>query len=190
MTETKSGAEFISEVHVRHVMRYVQARDWLTDRNYLIADAACGTGYGSRLLARAGHKILGIDFDTDAIDEAKKIEIEHCQFIKADLLTTKYSCGAIICIETLEHFAASDGRTLLENFQTWLPTLGRLIISTPYCEQTGPSPITKQHLCEYSLTDLERILNLSGFEIEIIKVQRHEGQAGRLGYAMAKAIKR
>lgn len=187
--ETKSGAEFISESHTRHILRYIQARDWLTDRNYVIADAACGTGYGSKLLAKAGHKVFGIDFNEEAIAEATKSITKHCDFMTKDLLTTNFGCGAVVCIETIEHFEPSDGLLLLRNFYKWLPDLGQLIISTPYCERTGPSPITKQHLCEYSLTDFEQALAAVGFEIELMKLDRHVGKAGRLGYAMAKCRK-
>ena len=104
MTETASGAEYISEAHVRHIMRYVQARDWLTEKNYVVADAACGTGYGSKLLAQAGHKVFGIDFDETAIAEATKEPMQHCEFLTRDLLTTNFGCGAVVSIETLEHF--------------------------------------------------------------------------------------
>ncbi len=189
MTETESGAEFISETHVRHVMRYVNASEWLNDKQYIIADAACGTGYGSRLLTNGGHKVFGIDFNAAALEEAKKTNIENCSFIYADLLATNFACNAIVSIETLEHFDAVDGLLLLRNFYKWLPRNGVLIISTPYCERTGPSPITKQHLCEYSLTDFEQALSANSFEVECIKVKRHQGKAGRLGYAMAKCRK-
>jgi cyclopropane fatty-acyl-phospholipid synthase-like methyltransferase len=192
MTETKTGAEYISEAHVRHIMRYVQARDWLSDMSYEVLDAACGTGYGTRLLSKY-HKVLGIDLDADAIAEARIQPTSHeCQFLQDNLLTTgrHFFCGAIVSIETLEHFSEEDGETLLNNFYRWLPKMGILIISTPYCLMSGPSPITKQHLWEYSLTDFERVLSLAGFSVELIKTERHEGKAGRLGYAMAKAIKR
>ncbi len=190
MTETESGAEFISEAHVRHVMRYVQARDWLTDRHYKVLDAACGTGYGSKLLAK-DHLVTGIDLNAAALMEANKIPVKNCYFEMANILTTlKFNCGAIVSIETIEHFNYHNGQVLLNNFYKCLSEKGQLIISTPYCIESGPSPITKQHLWEYSLSDFEISLTAAGFEIELMKLERHEGQAGRLGYAMAKAIKR
>jgi 2-polyprenyl-3-methyl-5-hydroxy-6-metoxy-1,4-benzoquinol methylase len=192
MTETESGAEFISEAHVRHIMRYVQARDWLKDKKRFLLDAACGTGYGSKILAKDGHAVHGIDFDEAALEEAKKSK-ERCIFIKQDLLKIskpQIEIQAIVSIETIEHFSEADGAILLERFRDSLEWGGILIISTPYCTHSGPSPITKQHLWEYSLTDFEQALAQAGFEIELMKLDRHEGKAGRLGYAMAKAIKR
>ena len=191
MTETITGAEYISEAHVRHIMRYVQARDWLNDKPYKILDAACGTGYGSKLLAKK-HLVDGIDFNEEAIKEAEKVFIPNCTFKQADLLRSEgnYKCGAIVSIETIEHFNRYDGAKLVRNFADWLPKHGVLIISTPYCSLSGPSPITTQHLWEYSLTDFEQLIAGNGFQIEILKPERHEGKAGRLGYCMVKAIKR
>lgn len=191
--ETKSGAEFISDVHVRHIMRYVQARDWLTDER-IVLDAACGTGYGSRILAD-DREIIGIDFDKDAIAEARKTIMHNCHFMHRDLLVndlykTVPHIDAIVSIETFEHLSPSDGQKLLKQFHHWLPDNGTLIISTPYCIVSGPSPITKQHLWEYSLTDFEQALSLAGFSVQLLKTNRHEGKAGRLGYVMAKATKR
>ena len=189
MTETSTGAEYISEAHVRHIMRYVQARDWLTNEK-MIADAACGTGYGSKLLWNQNRMIVGLDFNDIAINEARKTATETILFIKTDLIERQIrNFDAVVCIETIEHVSALDGLNILTNFYRWLPLGGTLIISTPYCTHSGPSPITKQHLWEYSLTDFEQALVQAGFSVEVIKTERHEGQAGRLGYAMAKAIK-
>ena len=110
--------------------------------------------------------------------------------MKANILEGSFHGDCIVSIETLEHFSKDNGMKLLERFSIWLPIGGQLIISTPYCTHSGPSPITKQHLWEYSLTDFEQALVQAGFSVEVIKTERHEGQAGRLGYAMAKAIKR
>lgn len=189
MTETESGAEFISEAHVRHILRYVQAKEWLSNEK-IIMDAACGTGYGSRILSRGGYSVLGVDSNEDAIKEAVKNYYSYCTFMKYDLLKLMNSkVGAIVSIETLEHFNKEDGQHLLKVFGAHLEKYGILIVSTPYCTHSGPSPITKQHLWEYSLTDFEQALVAAGFEIELMKLERHEGKAGRLGYAIAKCRK-
>jgi 2-polyprenyl-3-methyl-5-hydroxy-6-metoxy-1,4-benzoquinol methylase len=190
--ETATGAEFISSAHVRHIMRYVQARDWLTDRPYYIFDAACGTGYGSKILAKAGHQVHGLDFDEAALEEARKEPVKGCVFDNTDLIHDPYprKASAVVCIETIEHVSAEDGFKILKKFHGWLSYDGVLILSSPYCVESGPSPITLQHLWEYNLTDLEMAVSSSGFDIDIIKPWRHEGKAGRLGYCMLRATKR
>jgi len=106
------------------------------------------------------------------------------------LISSNHRVGAIVSIETLEHFNKTDGQNLLGRFNRCLFSKGMLIVSTPYCEHSGPSPITKQHLWEYSLSDFEETLNTAGFKIDCLKIDRHDGQFGRRGYCMAKAIKR
>lgn len=188
--ETESGAEFISTAHVRHVMRYVKAMEWI-DYPTSIIDAACGAGYGTKLLADHPKvkEIWGIDNNQLALDEAQK-DKSRCQFIKTDILKANLSAKTIVSIETVEHFTKADGARLLRNFRNWLPANGILIISTPYCQVSGPSPITKQHLWEYSLTDFEEALNTAGFAVQLMRLERDEGQAGRLGYCMVKAVKK
>lgn len=186
--ETESGAEFISPAHVRHIMRYANACKYLRE-NMTVLDAACGTGYGTNLLKRYCHVAIGVDSDDEAIAEARK-NYDDIQFLKADLLQVHLGAmDAIVSIETLEHVSREDGERLVKNFHKWLTRDGILILSTPYCSVSGPSQITKQHLWEYNLTDLEMMICRCGFEVETIELQRHVGQAGRLGYCMIKASK-
>jgi len=168
-------------------MRYVNACKWL-DKSMTVLDAACGTGYGTEILSKHCHSITGVDLNIEALREARK-NYKHL-FLEADILKTSLGGkDAIVSIETVEHFDRRDGRKLLQNFYGWLMPKGVLVISTPYCEVSGPSPITKQHLWEYSLTDFEKAISEAGFKIETIEVERNEGQAGRLGYCMVKAVR-
>ena len=186
--ETETGSEFISEAHVRHVTRYMDASEHIDGG--LVMDAACGTGYGTKLLAPYCDNIIGVDFNADAIKEAVRDYVPHCQFMQANLLEANYGgVDTIVSIETIEHFSKDDGARLLKNFNKWLHRKGQLIISTPYSLQSGPSPITKQHLWEYSLTDIERALADGGFVVENIALKKRLGKAGRLGDCMIKAIK-
>jgi cyclopropane fatty-acyl-phospholipid synthase-like methyltransferase len=189
--ETESGAEYISPTHVRHIMRYVKASQWL-EKIPIALDAACGTGYGTRILAGRCYQIIGVDNNEDALKEAWKEPLpNHCTFMQADLLTANFrGMDAIVSIETIEHFNQYNGKQVIKNFHKWLSLNGKLIISTPYCDKSGPSPITPQHLWEYSLTDFEQLLTQSGFSIENIRIERHEGQAGRLGYCMVHCVAR
>ena len=83
-----------------------------------------------------------------------------------------------------------DIKRYLLNMKGLLVSRGTFIVTTPYCVRSGPSPITKQHLHEFNLTDLEMTLNDAGFIVQAIYPERHEGQAGRLGYCMVHAISR
>jgi SAM-dependent methyltransferase len=45
--------------------------DSLNEKNYLIADLGCGTGFSSEILVENGHRVIGIDILKDMISKAK-----------------------------------------------------------------------------------------------------------------------
>ena len=57
------------ELEVEHMNRYIFASDLVKDKKVL--DAACGTGYGTALLAQTAQKVCGIDISEEAISYAK-----------------------------------------------------------------------------------------------------------------------
>jgi cyclopropane fatty-acyl-phospholipid synthase-like methyltransferase len=189
--ETESGAEYISPAHVRHIMRYVKACQFLKP-GISVLDAACGTGYGTAIISKT-NPVNGLDFNKDAIIEARK-NYPKLFFLEADLL--KFSSlptipyDAIVSIETIEHFARIDLDIFLKNMRCLVVENGPFIVRTPYCVNSGPSPVTKQHLYEFNLTELEMKLNDTGFAVQAIYPERHEGQAGRLGYCMVHCVAR
>ena len=187
--ETEAGSEFISPLQLRHVMRYVNACKYLQP-GWRVLDAACGTGYGTRLIYQhTGHHTVGIDSDADALDYARKhYSNPYIEFKIGDLLMPLNYVqlfDAAVSIETIEHFDINNIPKYLFNVKQTLKPNGLFIVTSPYCMQSGASPITKQHLHEFSLTDLESTLVASGFIVREIHLQRHLGKAGRLGYCMA-----
>lgn len=186
--ETESGAEYISPTHVRHIMRYVKACRFLKSGSVL--DAACGTGYGTALITKT-NKVIGVDYSKDAIEEARK-NYPNLDFQIFDLLSDSFSIkfDNIISVETIEHFNKQQIGLFLHNLHQQIVSRGTFVVTTPYCVRSGPSPVTKQHLYEFNLTDLEMTLNDTGFAVQAIYPERHEGQAGRLGYCLVHAIAR
>lgn len=81
--ETETGSEFISSTHVRHVMRYARISHLLCSYikdmpNVEIIDAACGTGYGTNIIADTlldnlgvNAHVLGVDFCDEALEYAQ-----------------------------------------------------------------------------------------------------------------------
>lgn len=167
-------------------MRYVKACQFLKSGN--VMDAACGTGYGTALIAKT-NDVLGVDYSKDAIEEAKK-NYPNLNFQIFDLLSEQFPIkfDNIISVETIEHFNKQQIELFLSNIRQQIVSRGTFVVTTPFCIKSGPSPITKQHLYEFNLTDLEITLNDAGFSVQAIYPERHEGQAGRLGYCMVHAI--
>jgi ubiquinone/menaquinone biosynthesis C-methylase UbiE len=123
---------FAPERAAFHKDRYVYASQFVEGR--VVLDAACGTGYGADILAKAGaHKIFGVDIDYRSIRYAEnRFGQENIEFIQGDVTNVpclNNSCDVVISFETIEHVA--DDQSVVAEFARVLKTNGILIISTP-----------------------------------------------------------
>ena len=91
-----------------HFARYAIATSLVKDKKVL--DIACGEGYGSYLLKRAGAKqVVGVDVSVDAIDRARNsFEAPGIEFLSADAasIETRFPAeyfDVVISCETIEH---------------------------------------------------------------------------------------
>lgn len=102
--------------------------------DFVVLDAACGTGYGSEILARSVKKVVGLEISDHALDWGRKHhQRENVELRKADLnkkldFPDNYF-DAIVSFETLEHVANQD--SMLSEFKRILKSGGLLIISSP-----------------------------------------------------------
>lgn len=97
-----------------HVARYEWIAAQLSDAPRKIIDIACGVGYGSQILARAGHVVVGMDIDDEAIGYARA----HYSHPRARFALQDASApcdlgshDVAVCLETVEHM--EDPRPLL-----------------------------------------------------------------------------
>lgn len=69
-----------------HVARYEFAVRMLGPTPQRVLDVACGVGYGTQLLAQAGHPSTGLDIDADAITYAR-LHYDHdlARYVLADM---------------------------------------------------------------------------------------------------------
>ncbi|MDQ6914829.1 MAG: class I SAM-dependent methyltransferase, partial [Actinomycetota bacterium] len=116
-------------VHAEHLARYLFAAPLARGRAVL--DAACGEGYGTDLLARAGAvSAVGIDVDPAAVEHARA-RYGH-GFRQADVVELPFEDGAfqlVVSFETIEHVA--DPARAVAELRRVLATDGVLIVSTP-----------------------------------------------------------
>lgn len=142
-----------------HLRRYEFASAYT--RGLRVADIACGTGYGSRLLMSEGaaSSVVGLDIDAAAVSYAAcRFAAERVTFGVADGTATGLASGSVDLItsfETIEH--VPDARALLAEFARILtPRTGRggkLVLSTP--NDWGP---TDHHVHSFSPAGLGELI--------------------------------
>lgn len=142
-----------------------------------VADIACGTGYGSYLLATEyGEKIkqvIAADIDETSIAYATK-RYTHTQirFVTADAL--HFDPGVvlnnIVSLETIEHL--NDPRSFIQHVSKYLATGGRFIASAPVTPSMDANPY---HLHDFTISSFKKMFREAGMkEIDsFIQVQRY-----------------
>ena len=129
-----------------HLRRYHHACESITTRDTVV-DAACGSGYGSALLAKRAAWVIGIDDYGDALVDAQT----HYQdqrslwFVQADLdQCILPACDVLVSLETVEHLRQP------ERFIQQVRACARreIILSTPIIPTVGKNPF---HRSDFTL---------------------------------------
>ncbi|HLG90569.1 MAG TPA: class I SAM-dependent methyltransferase [Candidatus Saccharimonadales bacterium] len=118
-------------IYGEHVARYEAVKDLVTNKTVL--DIACGSGYGSSILARKAKKIIGVDSDKKTIAYAlEKYGLKNIEFLVGDANRIPIKDNAVdmvVSFETIEH--VSDFKKFLREMKRVLKDDGLLVISTP-----------------------------------------------------------
>lgn len=88
-----------------HISRYFIARGWVFPWE-VVVDAACATGYGTKLISQIAKKAIGLEVDEGCIQDAKNTwgEDERCEYHIADLDKCELpEADVLISIESVEH---------------------------------------------------------------------------------------
>jgi SAM-dependent methyltransferase len=130
-----------------------------------IADIACGTGYGSYLLATeySDHisGIYAVDRESQCIEYANKkyphalityFNTDACQFQPPGLINN------VISLETIEHL--NDPAGFIGLMAKHLATKGRFIASIPVTPSMDANPY---HLHDFSITTFNELFIQAGF---------------------------
>ena len=144
--------------------RYYYLKEFVENKKVL--DIACGSGYGSEIIANYRCKsYLGIDISNETIIDAnkhyknKKIRFlcgnaTNLHFIKNDTF------DVIVSYETIEHI--QNYNRFLKELKRVLNTRGILIISTPNKKYSSPNsikPINPYHVIEFYPDEYRTLLN-------------------------------
>lgn len=128
-----------SDVMEEHLLRYEWAGQYVKGKRVL--DAACGSGYGCKMLKDAGASaVVGVDISTEAIEKAKPAYGDDgITFVHGDILKLPFpdeSFDLVVSFETIEH--VKEGSLWIEESARVLKANGLLLLSTPNRRITHP----------------------------------------------------
>jgi len=160
-----------------HQGRYQFAQKFIEGKRVL--DMACGSGYGSFMLAANGARwVDGVDISEDAIGFAREnYQQENLKYVASDLLSfssvEKYE--VLVSFETIEHI--DDYRGVIRKYWELLTPGGILLVSTPNRNITSPkaktladAPNNAYHVREFTVAELASELTAAGFFVDEGKI--------------------
>ncbi len=157
----------IRGIEPSHLARYRWAISLIQARlpeNATISDAACGVGYGSKMLAEAGNRVTGIDVSQEAIDFAKRHYRDPAVlYICGNLLEIQLpEVDAIVSFETVEH--VHEDRELLKRFRAASSTL---FVSVPNIDVYPlKGPVARHHWRHYEDLEFRTLLAECGYQVK------------------------
>ena len=157
-----------------HRARYLFAQRFCSGKKVL--DAACGSGYGSALLAESARRVVGVDLAVEAAQYARAhYDSAKVHFARADCLALPFSDGqfdVVVAFEIIEHLETPE--TFLAELRRVLTPFGLLIVSTPnrlyYTEDRGE--VNPFHEHEFSFSEFRELLE-KHFTYHTIWVENH-----------------
>ena len=131
-----------------------------------VLDVACGSGYGSNLLAQTAKTIIGGDIEKETIEYCKeKYQRDNLKFEIMDIRNIPYpdnSFDTIVSFETIEHI--KEWEQFLKEIRRLVVKDGSLIISTPLGGPCG----NHFHLSYFQREDFKKILTKYFKNVNII----------------------
>ncbi len=139
-----------------HLVRYQFASRFVKDKKVL--DVACGSGYGSRILALAGaEKVVGMDKNPEAVKKSKSLELANLIYKEGDAEKIDAGNGefdVVVSFETVEHLHNQESYAL--ELSRVISDDGLVLVSTPNKDVFGnKNPF---HVKELAKVEFEALL--------------------------------
>jgi SAM-dependent methyltransferase len=138
-----------------HRHRYRLARGLLDGQRVL--DLCCGSGYGSRMIAKRALSVHGIDIDAATIDaasagvgDADRISFEAAdalEFLRRSDISTRFD--VVVCFEGLEHL--ENLKATVERLRELADAGLRMVLSVPNSKGLGEQ--NEFHVTDFSWED-------------------------------------
>ena len=146
--------------------RYINVLQFIKGKSVL--DCACGVGWGSYIMAKAGaKKVVGLDLSSDAINTAKKYyNYETISYLENNIYSfnSDQKFDVITSFETLEH--VEDPLKFLNSLAKLCHEDSILFLSTPngYCfKNKNELPYNPYHKTEFTKEEINKLLDLSNW---------------------------
>lgn len=127
---------------LEHIARYYFATPYIRGR---VLDIACGTGYGSHLVAKERKRevteLIGVDLDPETVAFAnreyhhQKIVYRQGNALDPDLPEQLGQFDTILSFETIEH--VEDDQLFMDQLDRMLKPGGTLVLSSPFGRGRG-----------------------------------------------------
>ena len=163
------------------------------NKDMKILDCACGSGFGSQMVAGKVKEVIGLDIDKDMIHEAETTNHhQNSRFIEGSALTMPFKDEFFDCVMAFEIIEHVDPDSLLIEIHRVLRTDGILILSTPQ-NSLGHIPLTPDHSLEFSREKLESIVSRCFSIVEFIGIKQgtismNEDRSGSNSFVVAKKV--
>jgi cyclopropane fatty-acyl-phospholipid synthase-like methyltransferase len=162
-----------------HYRRYEFAKK-IISKNGITGDFACGSGYGSIMLADKSDKVIGVDINGKVINriEQRYRNKKNVFFFSYDILKTTYDSyfDNMVSFETIEHFAEDSIPILFGIFNTALKKGGTFIFSVPFMQEESEAAIKMGFHKTFNIDEKKVVnwLNKSGFRLLYFKYQNYQ----------------
>jgi 2-polyprenyl-3-methyl-5-hydroxy-6-metoxy-1,4-benzoquinol methylase len=145
-----------------HIERYQFACRHLLPGTVL--DIACGTGYGTRMLADWSDDVCtGVDVSGEAVEYAKtRYADEKTRFICNSIMDFDVNADSrfsnIVSLETIEHI--ENPAAVVRHLKSLLMPGGRLIVSAPVTPSVDANPY---HVNDFTSKSFRKLFAAAGF---------------------------
>ncbi len=170
-----------------HVHRYQEVLPYLGHSD-LVLDLACGTGFGSSMIAsKTTGMVTGGDISEEALEECdKNWKSPNLQFLKIDATKIPFPDNyfdVLVSFETIEH--STKYHAIVQEFYRVLKPGSRAFISTPNFPVNSPSgKVTNPyHTQEFTYNELKSLLIAVFPEVEIMGQKFNRPRRGVRGFA-------
>lgn len=150
-------------LHMSHLKAYDFAQSFCKDKKVL--EIGCNIGYGTKILAGVAKEVIAIDFDTKALDYARKnYALSNIKFEETNATNLPYdneTFDVVISFQVIEHIKPSAVPNFLSEINRVLKKEGVVLLTTPNRKlrlYPFQKPWNPEHYTEYTAKGFSKML--------------------------------